>query len=403
MDLYSGLPYWIIKNPLNNYFNPLAKDYTIDVVIIGSGITGSLVAHELCEAGIKCAIIDKRTLSTGSSAASTALLQYEIDVPLCEMVNMMEERLAVKAYEACLQSISDFEDVFKKVGYNPSFKNVSSIYYATDRKGLRMLKNEYEIRKKHKLPVTFLDNIHLSKKYKIDVMGALTNDRSAQTDTYLASSCLINHHIDKNELDVFSHTTIKKWKEEQDGYILETEEGCKIRCKHVIVAAGFEAGEFLPEKIMKLTSTYAIISQPVDKKYIWEERSLMWEARDPYLYLRTTDDNRIIIGGEDVEFHNPVARDKLLRGKVKILEKKFKKLMPHIPFVTDMAWCGTFRSTGDGLPFIGSWQGNDRMLYALGYGGNGITFSMIAAQMLRNRLKGVKDDREEVFSFSRLK
>lgn len=85
MDLYSGLPYWIAKNRLYNYFNPLKSDYSTDVAIIGAGITGALVAHELCTAGIKCAVIDKRSITTGSSTASTALLQYEIDTPLCDV------------------------------------------------------------------------------------------------------------------------------------------------------------------------------------------------------------------------------------------------------------------------------------------------------------------------------
>ncbi|WP_229717408.1 FAD-dependent oxidoreductase [Parapedobacter defluvii] len=66
-----------------------------------------------------------------------------------------------------------------------------------------------------------------------------------------------------------------------------------------------------------------------------------------------------------------------------------------------MAWCGTFSSTDDGLPYIGPWSGRKRMFFALGYGGNGITFSMIAAQLIKNKLKGIKDERENVFGFER--
>lgn len=92
MDLHSGLPYWIIKNPLFDYFNPLKKDLETDIVIIGAGITGALMAHELCRTGLKCCVVDKRSIATGSSAASTALLQYEIDVPLCRMVKQIGEK-----------------------------------------------------------------------------------------------------------------------------------------------------------------------------------------------------------------------------------------------------------------------------------------------------------------------
>lgn len=403
MELYAGLPYWIAKNPLDNYFNPLEHDYQTDVLIIGTGITGALIAHELCNAGIKCTMVDKRSISTGSSIASTALLQYEIDTPLCKLIEILDENSAVKAYRSCLKSIDDIEEVFKSIGYNPDFERVPSLFYASNKKGLYLIEEEYETRKKHNFPVTFLTKEKLWEKYRIKQPGALENDVSAQIDTYAASTHLIDYHMRKHNLEVFTHTEIENCEEKSLSYDIVTTKGHRIKCSYVIIAAGFEATRFLPEKVMQLTSTYAIVSQPISKEKIWPGHGLIWETKEPYLYIRTTNGNRIIIGGEDEDFKDPVLRDKLLRRKVRILEKKFKKLFPHIPFITDMAWCGTFSSTEDGLPFIGHWSNKKRMLYALGYGGNGITFSMIAAQMIRNKLSGIPDDRENVFGFERLK
>ncbi len=401
MDLYSGLPYWIAKNSLYNYFNPLKSDFNTDVIIIGAGITGALVAHELCNASIQCAVVDKRSITTGSSTASTALLQYEIDTPLCNMVELIEEDLAVLAYRSCLQSITDIENVFKSIGFNPDFERVPSVFFASDKKGLKLIEREYEIRQKYKLPVTFLDKKALSDKYGFKASGALENDESAQIDAYKAATHLIDYHIHQSGLKVFTNTEVVKYREKSIGYELQTTTGYKINSKYVIIAAGFEAGKFLPKQVMKLTSTYALVSESVDEKYIWHKKSLIWETKEPYIYIRTDNKNRIIVGGEDEDFKDPVKRDSLLRKKVSILEKKIKKLFPHIPFKTDMAWCGTFSSTDDGLPYIGTWPGVDRMFYALGYGGNGITFSMIAAQLIKNKLKGIEDEREDVFSFAR--
>lgn len=399
MDLYSGLPYWIVKNPLYSYFNPLTSDFNTDVIIIGAGITGALVAHELCNAGIKCAVVDKRSITTGSSTASTALLQYEIDTPLCDMVEVIDKKLAVLAYRSCLQSITDIEDVFKGIGFNPDFERIPSVFFASDKKGAKLIEREYEIRKKYNLPVNFLDRKALSEKYGFKASCALENDESAQIDAYKAATHLIDYHMHKNSLKVFTNTEIAKFKAKSAGYELQTNNGYKINADYVIIAAGFEAGRFLPKPVMKLTSTYALISEPVDEKYIWHKKSLIWETREPYIYIRTDNKNRIIVGGEDEDFKDPIKRDSLLRKKVFVLEKKFKKLFPDIPFKTDMAWCGTFSSTDDGLPYIGTWPGADRMFYALGYGGNGITFSMIAAQLIKNKLKGIKDERENVFGF----
>ena len=152
---------------------------------------------------------------------------------------------------------------------------------------------------------------------------------------------------------------------------------------------------------MSLLSTYAIISQPIDKKMIWPHRSLIWETAEPYLYMRTTLDNRLIVGGEDEEFYDPIKRDDLLRNKIKNLERKFKNLYPDIEFITEMAWCGTFSSTEDGLPYMGPWKKGEKKLFALGYGGNGITFSMVAAQVLRNIILGKNEPRLETFGFDR--
>lgn len=67
-----------------------------------------------------------------------------------------------------------------------------------------------------------------------------------------------------------------------------------------------------------------------------------------------------------------------------------------------MAWCGTFSSTKDGLPFIGNWPGKERIFFDLGYGGNGITFSMIGAQIICHKLQDIKDERSHVFGYDRI-
>lgn len=404
MDLHSGLPYWIVRNSLLDYFHPLEDDLTTDIVIIGSGITGALMAHELCNAGIECCVVDKRSIATGSSAASTALLQYEIDVPLCRMSEIIGEDNASIAYHACLQSISDIQKVLKETGIDAGFEQLTSIFYASCATDNKLLEQEYEMRQKHELPVSLLKKKEVGRDYKLRVPGnALINESSAQMDAYRAATGLLSYHMKKDGLKVFTHTAIKECAETPGGCILITDKGHKIKCGYVIVAAGFEAGQFLPREIMDLTSTYALISHPVSSEYLWPKHSLIWETAEPYLYIRTTEGNRIIIGGEDEKFNDPQRRDSLLRKKTRTLEKKFRKLFPDIPFKTEMSWCGTFSTTKDGLPFIGNWPGMERIFFDLGYGGNGITFSMIGAQIICHELQDIKDERRSVFGYERIK
>ncbi len=195
MELYTGTPYWPVKNKLWDYFNPLKENLSVDVVIVGAGITGALVAHEMLRYGIDCCVVDKRTPGLGSSSASTALLQYEIDVPLCRMAEMMPEKDAVLAYRSCLEAIGDLEELLASTGVDGGFLRVPSVQYADSRRALHTIRREYEIRRKHALPVVYFDSDELKRKMRIDARGALVNTVSAQIDTYKAATGLLRHDI----------------------------------------------------------------------------------------------------------------------------------------------------------------------------------------------------------------
>lgn len=403
MELHSGLPYWIVKNRLFDYYHPLRTDLSTDVAVIGAGITGALVAHELCRAGLDCCVIDKRSIATGSSAASTALLQYEIDVPLHRLAALIGETEAVAAYRACLRSISDLERLLERTGVDADFERVPSIFYAADSEGMELVEREFGLRRHYDLPAAMLSRRELFESYGMRTpAGALLNRESAQVDAYKAAVGLFRYHMQRSGLEVYTHTEIVRCEADSEGCRLFTGDGRTVRCRYAVVAAGFEAGRFLPEKVMKLTSTYALISHPVDERRLWPERALIWETSDPYLYIRTSGANRIIVGGEDEDFSDPERRDKLLRKKTEVLESKFRQLLPEVPFAPEMAWCGTFSTTDDGLPFIGARKAGDRIYFDLGYGGNGITFSVIGAQIIRRALSGTPDEFDDVFGFGRL-
>jgi len=87
MDLKSGYPYWIVKNGLLGAFPTLRADRHCDVLVVGAGITGALIADRLSGTGLDVCVIDRREAAWGSTSASTGLLQYEIDTELQELCN----------------------------------------------------------------------------------------------------------------------------------------------------------------------------------------------------------------------------------------------------------------------------------------------------------------------------
>ena len=87
--------------------------------------------------------------------------------------------------------------------------------------------------------------------------------------------------------------------------------------------------------------------------------------------------------------------------KKKQLESAFAKLFPEIPITTDFAWAGSFASTRDGLPYIGTVAQCPKTFFVLGLGGNGIPFSMVATDLVKNWLNKKPDKNMQLFSFDR--
>ncbi len=115
MDLKSGYPFWAVKNGLMAAFPPLQTDIKCDVAVIGGGITGALIADELTSHHFDVVVIEQRDVGWGSTAASTALLQYEIDTHLVDLTKRYGEEAAVLAYQGCATAITELHDLAAEV------------------------------------------------------------------------------------------------------------------------------------------------------------------------------------------------------------------------------------------------------------------------------------------------
>ncbi len=403
MDLRTSEPYWLLKSGLLNVYPSLQENLNVDFAIMGGGITGALVAYYLSQAGISVALCDRRHIGMGSTCASTGLLQYEIDKPLFELTELVGEQQAARSYHLCLESIAKLAELTRKLKIEAEFEHKQSFYYASRKKDVPdQIEKEYKIRRKHGIAVRLLDEAAIAERFPFAAPAALLSDTGAQVDAYRLAQGLLQASI-KRGAQVFDQTEIVKIEHPTRGVLLRTEHGCTIRAKKLVIANGYEAFNYLPFNVIRLHSTYALISEPLPQKEIWYKNCLIWETATPYLYMRTTKDRRVLMGGKDETFQSPNKRDKLLTRKTRELVEAFGRKFPDIPIRVDFAWAGTFAETEDGLPYIGSIKQLPNTYFALGFGGNGITFSQIAAEILRDLALGKKNPDAKIFSFDRSK
>jgi len=401
MNLRSNEPFWLLKNGLVSSYPSLKSDEECDVLIIGGGITGSLIAHQMIKDGYHTIIIDKREICNGSTSATTSMLQYEIDVPLYKLTELIGEKGACESYKACSKSIDDLEALTKEIKSRAGFKKRQSLYFASRKKDVSWLIKEYEIRKKTGFEVSWLEPGDIEERFTLqNTYGGILSKQGASIDAFKFAHELLRFNRNKG-LKIFDKTEIKSVKYLKGYNFALTEHGFNIKAKKIIYCVGYESTTLIKEDFVNLKSTFATVSEIDTAIFKNIENTLVWNTDAPYMYMRTTDDNRLLIGGRDEDFINPEKRDASLRKKEKEILRTLKKIKPDFKFYTDFVWAGTFGETKDGLPYIGEHEHFKNSYFVLGFGGNGITFSVTGMEMASAFMKNKKHKLSPYFKFGR--
>jgi glycine/D-amino acid oxidase-like deaminating enzyme len=401
MELTSAHPLWPALDGGTSRYSALREDARAEVVVIGGGVTGALVAHALAADGVDAMVLDKRAIGCGSTAASTALLQYELDVPLTELRRRRGRQVADRAYLACRDAVGEVSEIAGGLRVPVGFRRRRSLYLLSDAQDADAHRAELSARREIGLDARWLERDDLQRRYGIERAGAIEGMEAAEVDPYALTLALLADASARG-VRVHPHTRVRRVDARDDGVTVQLTDGVIVEARHAVFATGYETRELLGVGGAKLVSTFALASEPHSVPSPWRERgAVIWERADPYLYLRTTADDRVLIGGEDEDFRDPAHRDALLEAKVARLTERYGDLFPGATLDVAFAWAGTFAETDDGLPFIGAHDAWPSCQFALGYGGNGTVFSVIAAGIVRDAIAGRQNPHADLFGFGR--
>ncbi len=402
MDLKSGYPFWAVRNGLMHAFPRLEADRRCDVAVVGGGITGALIADELASHSHDVVVLEQRDAAWGSTAASTALLQYEIDTPMVDLAKQYGEADAVRAYRACADAIPTLQARAADL-YAVDFAPMDSLYYASKRRHVRAMEEEFALRLRHGFDVDWLDREAVQDRFGFDAPAAILSAQAASVDPYRMAYRLLMG-LEKRGAGVFDRTAVEHIATTPRGVELRTQDGPLLRAKHVVMAAGYASQQWLGADVARNRSSYAFITDPMDAATLDVlAKTMLWETARPYLYMRATSDHRLLVGGEDDAIDIPAKRDAQVEKKARKLLKQVQGLFPALPLKPAFSWAGTFAETSDGLPFFGPHASTGpRVHFAMAYGGNGITYSMIGAGLLRALIERRRHPLARLFTFDRL-
>lgn len=373
------------------------KNETTDVIVIGTGISGALMADALLRSGLRVTAVDRRSLFQGSTPASTCLLQFEIDTPLLHIVRKIGFQRASRAWLRSAQAMRSLTERISDLSLRCDFREQSTIYLPGKLLDETGLYEEAALRRRIGLRSSFLNRRQLQERFGIDKAGAIMSLGNGEADPVKLVAGLWRRFIERQGQIIIPFDAAEI-EESRSSVAIHSLAGRRITAKHAVFCTGYELPKWIRPKGYSVASTWAIATKSQPNR-LWPESALIWEADDPYLYLRTTRDGRVIAGGADEPFADEARRDRLTALKAKRIAGKAARIFPAIDFEPEFTWTGNFGVSETGLPRIGLVPRHRRTYMAMGFGGNGFTFSMLAAEIICRAINGLRDPDADIFEF----
>jgi glycine/D-amino acid oxidase-like deaminating enzyme len=397
-DLHESRPLWADSPRISVRARPRPSAGSYDVVIVGAGISGALAAHALADGRRSVLVVDRRPPVRGSTLASTAMIQHEIDVPLHRLSAMIGRARAARAWQRSARAVERLSEIVADLDLSCGFERKKTLFLAGNAYGGRALRTETKARHEAGIVAEFLDARSLSESYGIARTGAILSDVSASANPAQMAAGILRAAL-AHGAELVSPLEITDIRSSDSGVFLATADGHILSARHAVFCSGYEFLEAVADASHAIVSTWALSTPPGTTLPDWLKDCIVWEGADPYLYLRRTRNGRLIAGGEDEESATAFASAEKVKRKAHIIRRKVERLLGISLPEPDHAWAAPFGTTRTGLPLIGRVPGLDNVFAVMGFGGNGITFSQIAAEIVAAEIAGHGDGDADLFAF----
>jgi glycine/D-amino acid oxidase-like deaminating enzyme len=401
-----GAPLWLAGTPARRQpqYRPLDRDLFVDVVVVGGGITGAAIAGQFAAANVRVAVLEARQVARGSTAANTALLMQEPDKDFGQLAKLYGSGAAKRIWHLSSVATRDLIATLRRLDIDCDLVERDSIYYTTRPDAAEKLHAEHRLRRAAGFGGRWLGAAALRRSTGIEGAAGIRSYGNAQCDPYRACLGLMRTAKEDGAL-IFERSAVRLIRTTRSGVAVVTRRGT-VFASQAVIATGYATPEFKPlAGRFAMKHTYVLTSQRIatrTRARLGLGDVMLWDTARPYHYARWTPDHRLILGGGDRAQVPDRRRASLFRKEIGKLRQHFEELLPSLRGIDiEYAWAGLFAITPDGLPYIGPHRRYPRHLFALGYGGNGMTFGFLAARLLVDRVLGARSADLRLFSFGR--
>jgi glycine/D-amino acid oxidase-like deaminating enzyme len=368
-------------------------------------MTGALVALTFAAEGVPVILLEGGCVGSGSTLASSALLLQEPDLSMAHLASRYGRAASQRIWELGRNAVRDLIRTLDRYRIDCDLVKRGAIYYAATAPAEQHLRREFRLRSAAGVECEWLTPGALRRVAGIPARGAIRTRGNAQFNPYKACRGLIRAAASAGA-EIYERSAVTRIRAAHDHVRVHTKSG-RIESSHVIIATGYATRQFRPlAGRFRMYRTYVLATRPLDareRREVGFGNVMVWDTERPYHYARWTPAHRLLLGGADRPLRRGQTQSRTFAAATRELRADFEQLFPALADIDiERAWEGLFAMTPDSLPYVGPHRRYPRHLFALGYGGNGMTFGSLAARLLFEHWRGDTTPDHQLFRFGRL-
>jgi glycine/D-amino acid oxidase-like deaminating enzyme/nitrite reductase/ring-hydroxylating ferredoxin subunit len=369
------------------HFPTLEASITVDVAVIGGGITGLTTAHLLKAAGKSVAVVELGRIGQGASGNTTAKLTVGHGLIYAELLREQNEEVARHYADSNRAAIDRIEQIVAEAGITCDFERADNYVYTESSDRVAAIEDEQRAARRAGIEAVLTTETDLP----FPVLAAIRIENQAQfhPGKYLAG---LAERIAGDGSSVFEHTRATGVRRGD----VETASG-EIRALHVVVATHLpflDRGLFFAKA--HPAKSYAIAA-PVDEGAA--PRGMYISVEEQTRSIRSTpgpDGSRyLVVGGEG----HKVGDDPDTERRYAALERFLRERFGGDP---EYRWSAHDYVAVDHLPYIGRLSRRDERIYvATGFAKWGLTKATFAAEIITDTILGRRNGFAGVYDATR--
>lgn len=366
-----------------------------DVVVIGGGITGVDTAYVLSTEGKKVVLSEKDEIRGHATAHTTAFLTYIIDTDLHDMVKIFGKEKSKLVYESHRTAIDEIERIINEEKIDCEFKRVPNYIFAVAEKDFEDLEEDVKLANEFGFELATYEDDKLTFNNEGYVL--VPHQAKFHPLKYVFG---LQKKAEERGAEFYEHTEAQEIEQQEDGTVLVKTDSGSIKAQHVVIATYDPFNH--PKELFAHKGPYTSYILHIEFPKGRLEEGIYEDTNNPYNYFRIDPQekfDRMILGGADHREEIKMDPEKNFEA----LRDYFNTTFPDVELKEVNKWYGPILEPIDGLAYIGRFnEKKPNQLVAMGFSGNGMTYSMISALLFRDMIIGKENSWEELYDPRRI-